>query len=263
MHKRTLGAGIAVVAGLLAALAVSGVQAAPTATPQTVVSIQFDDGTADQYGTLAILNAHGMHATFYVNSGHVDGAGFLTWQQLTDLSTAGNEIAGHTIDHVNIKKLKTGPARQEVCGDRVNLFNHGFQPVSFAYPYGSIDAGAEAVVQACGYNSGRGVAGVNDRRVFAETIPPLDAYATRTPPNPKQGTTLATIEGYVTASEQNGGGWVQLVFHHLCDGCDAYSITPANFTALLDWLQPRAATGTVVETTAEVIGGPVQPPVQP
>jgi len=67
----------------------------------------------------------------------------------------------------------------------------------------------------------------------------------------------------VTSAEQGGGGWVQLVFHHLCSGCDAYSITPADFTALLDWLQPRAASGTVVETTAEVIGGPVSPPVTP
>jgi len=33
-----------------------------------VVSIQFDDGVADQYGTLPILSAHGMHATFYVNT---------------------------------------------------------------------------------------------------------------------------------------------------------------------------------------------------
>ena len=67
----------------------------------------------------------------------------------------------------------------------------------------------------------------------------------------------------MTAAEENGGGWVQLVFHHLCDGCDAYSITPANFTALLDWLQPRAAQGTVVETTTQVVGGPAQPPVTP
>ena len=74
---------------------------------------------------------------------------------------------------------------------------------------------------------------------------------------------MATIEGYVTAAEQNGGGWVQLVFHHLCNQCDAYSITPADFTELLDWLQPRAATGTLVKTTAEVIGGLVQPRVEP
>jgi len=116
-------------------------------------------------------------------------------------------------------------------------------------------------VHDCGYNSGRGVSGVDDRKHFAETIPPLDAYATRTPPNPKQRTTLDTIEGYVNAAEQNGGGWVQLVFHHLCDSCDAYSISEPNFTALLDWLQTQP--DVVVETTQEVIGGPVNPPVQP
>jgi peptidoglycan/xylan/chitin deacetylase (PgdA/CDA1 family) len=225
--------------------------------PTTVVSIQFDDGVADQYGALPILNAHGMHATFYVNSGFVGDSTHMTWAQLQDLYAAGNEIAGHTLTHVNIKPLKTADARAEVCGDRVNLFDHGFQPTSFAYPFGSFDAGSEQVVKDCGYNSGRGVAG------GTETIPPLDPYATRTPPNPKQGTTLDTIESYVTAAEQSGGGWVQLVFHHLCNQCDAYSITPADFTALLDWLQPRAAAGTVVETTTEAIGGAVQPPVAP
>ena len=89
--------------------------------------------------------------------------------------------------------------------------------------------------------------------MFAETIPPADPYATRTPANPKKGTKLAKIEGYVTAAEQNGGGWVQLVFHHICDGCDAYSISSQNFQALLDWLQPRVAFGTVVETTNQVV----------
>jgi peptidoglycan/xylan/chitin deacetylase (PgdA/CDA1 family) len=259
MKRRTFVLAVVVSAGL----ALAGAGSGPAATAPTVVTIQFDDGTADQYGALAILHAHSMHATFYVNSGVIGDAAHLSWAQLTDLAAAGNEIAGHTVTHANIKKLKTGPARQEVCGDRVALFDHGFQPVSFAYPFGSFDADSKAVVAACGYNSGRGVSGVNDRRVFAETIPPLDAYATRTPPNPKQSTTLATIEGYVTAAENNGGGWVQLVFHHLCDQCDAYSISPANFIALLDWLQPRAATGTTVKTTAEVVGGPVQPPVQP
>jgi len=202
-----------------------------------------------------------MHATFYVNSGVVGDAAHLSWSQLTEIAGAGNEIAGHTLTHANLKHLKEADARQQVCGDRVNLFDHGFQPTSFAYPFGAFDDGTEAVVAACGYNSGRGVSGVDDTKTFAETIPPADAYATRTPPNPKQGTTLATIESYVTAAEANGGGWVQLVFHHLCDGCDAYSISPATFMALLDFLQNEK--GVEVKTTNEVIGGAVKPPEQP
>ena len=65
---------------------------------------------ADQYGALALLNAHGMHATFYVNSGPIGDADHMSWAQLGDLAAAGNEIAGHTVTHANVKKLKTGPS---------------------------------------------------------------------------------------------------------------------------------------------------------
>ena len=263
MKRTSIGLAGLALATLVSASIFASPVASSAATPPTAVSIQFDDGNANQYTALAILNTYGMHATFFVNSGVIGDSAHLSWSQLADLATAGNEIAGHTLLHTNIKKLKTAAARQAVCGDRVNLFNHGFQPVSFAYPFGSFDAGSKAVVQACGFNSGRGVSGVNDTRVYAETTPPLDAYATRTPPNPKQNTTLATIEGYVTAAETHGGGWVQLVFHNVCAGCDAYSITQADFTSLLAWLQSQGQNGVVVETTAQVIGGSVQPPVQP
>ena len=97
--------------------------------------------------------------------------------------------------------------------------------------------------------------------MFAETIPPADPYATRTPADPKQGTTLSTIEGYVTAAEQNGGGWVQLTFHHICNGCDPYSITAADMQSFLDWLNTQVTSGAVaVETTEQVIGGTYKAP---
>jgi peptidoglycan/xylan/chitin deacetylase (PgdA/CDA1 family) len=202
-----------------------------------------------------------MHATFYVNSGVIEDGTHLTWSQLTDLAADGNEIAEpHAVPHEHQEAEDRPRPAGRVRGSREPV-----QPRVPArvvrYPFGSFDAGSEAVVQACGFNSGRGVSGVNDRRVFAEAIPPLDAYATRTPPNPKQSTTLTTIESYVTAAEANGGGWVQLVFHNICSGCDAYSITEADFTSRVVWLQSQA--GVTVETTAQVIGGLVQPPVDP
>ena len=82
----------------------------------------------------------------------------------------------------------------------MNLFDHGFQPVSFAYPFGSFDAGSQAVVQACGFNSGRGVSGVNGTKCLRRDDPAAGRLRDRTPPNPKQSTTLTTIEGYVTAA---------------------------------------------------------------
>lgn len=255
---------LAAAAAAALAMCLSGGAPAAAATAPTVVTIQFDDGTADQLATLPLLQAHGMTATFYVNSGFIGDAEHLSTADLHTLFAAGNEIAGHTLHHADLKPLTTAEARQEVCADRNNLLAEGFPVTSFAYPFGSFDSGSEQVVHDCGYNSGRGVSGISKRGPFAETIPPADPYATRTPPNPKKATKLATLEGYVLAAEAGGGGWVQLVFHHLCDNCDAYSITPQKLGALLDFLQGEAAGGRVsVLTTAQVIGGPVNPPVTP
>jgi peptidoglycan/xylan/chitin deacetylase (PgdA/CDA1 family) len=233
-----------------------------TAAASTVVTIGFDDGTADQLDAVPILQAHGMTATFFVNSGSIGDAEHLSWADLHTLLDAGNEIAGHTVNHVNLAPLTTAEARQEVCTDRNNLLAAGFPVTSFAYPFGSFDSGTEQVVADCGYNSGRGVSGISKMGPFAETIPPLDPYATRTPPNPKKSTKLSTLELYVLNAEANGGGWVQFVFHRLCEQCGPYAITPAKFTAFLDFLQGEVTGGRVtVQTTAQVIGGPVQPPV--
>jgi peptidoglycan/xylan/chitin deacetylase (PgdA/CDA1 family) len=240
------------------------VNTAPAAAASTVVTIGFDDGTVDQLGALPILQAHGMTATFFVNSGSIGDPEHLSWADLHTLFGAGNEIAGHTLNHVNLAPLTTAEARQEVCTDRNNLLAAGFPATSFAYPFGSFDSNTEQVVRDCGYNSGRGVSGISKTGPFAETIPPLDPYATRTPPNPKKSTKLSTLELYVRNAEANGGGWVQFVFHRLCEQCGPYAITPAKFTAFLDFLQGEVAGGRVtVQTTAQVIGGPVQPPMVP
>jgi len=50
------------------------------------------------------------------------------------------------------------------------------------------------------------------------------------------------------------------VFHEICDNaCDPYSTPTATFSEFLDWLQARAASGTVVKTMHEVVGGTLQP----
>src|SRR6266851_5473029 len=115
------------------------------AAGQTVVTIQFDDGNADQYQALSMLNAHGMHATFYVNTGFIGDSTHLSWSQLQDLYAARNEMAGHTLTHANLKHLKYAAAHYQVCQDRDNLLANGLQPTSFAYPFGSFDSGTEQI----------------------------------------------------------------------------------------------------------------------
>jgi peptidoglycan/xylan/chitin deacetylase (PgdA/CDA1 family) len=238
------------------------------ASATTVVSLTFDDGRQTQYAARAPLAAHGMHGTFYVNSGLVGSTTsdwHMTWSQLHYLAQDGNEVTGHSLTHAHLTQLSSADLEREVCQDRTNLLNQGFSPVaSFAYPYTEYNSTVVSMVQQCGYTSGRWGGGIRSSGCsscpFAETIPPQDRWVIRTPTGVDTQTTLATMESYVTQAENNGGGWVVLLIHSVCDGCDSLSVSPAQLTAFLDWLQPRAANGTVVKTVGQVMSGVGAPP---
>jgi peptidoglycan/xylan/chitin deacetylase (PgdA/CDA1 family) len=249
---------------LLLCLFTAAVAAAP-ARAATTVSLTFDDGQATQYAVKAPLASRGMHGTFYLNSGKVGTSDFyMSWTQASALASDGNEIGGHTLSHANISGtgLTDAQKRAEVCNDRQNLVARGFNPVSFAYPFGSSDAAAQAIVRDCGYISGRRVGGVVSPNWCpqcgtprAESIPPLNAFDTRTPSFGSGELTLSAMQNVVTQAELSGGGWVQFVFHGVCEsgGCGEGWVKPSTFSALLDWLAPRAGHGTVVRTVRQVM----------
>jgi len=171
----------------------------------------------------------------------------------------------HAWDDADLTTLSAPDQQHEICDDRTNIQSHGLPlPTDFAYPYGAYEQNSvPAMVQQCGYSSAREVGGVQSDICptgcpFAETLPPANPFVTRTAPDMRIDTTLAMVEGYVTQAEQHGGGWVQLVFHDMCStDCtgDDYSTTPAMLGQFLDWLQPRAANGTVTETVNQALGG--------
>jgi peptidoglycan/xylan/chitin deacetylase (PgdA/CDA1 family) len=243
------------------------------AATRTVVSLTFDDGHASHFSTLPMLASHGMTGTYYINSAMVGtSAYYMMWWQIHALADAGNEIGGHTLHHVNLTEVGFLSAQWEVCRDRQNLLDRGFAPASFAYPEAGVDANAERIVRQCGYASGRSAGnvfsdGACDGCPDAETIPPADRYALDTPEPAVVSTTLVEMKRYVTEAENNGGGWVILNFHGICDNlCTAdNSVRRATFTAFLDWLELRSDRGTVVRTVGSVMGVPTTPvePVKP
>ncbi|MCU1657214.1 MAG: Alkaline phosphatase [Pseudonocardiales bacterium] len=257
--------------------------------PKVIVSLTFDDGLASHFllADKRALLPHHLTGTFYNVSGlnNVDEQ-HMTWAQLTSLNNDGNEVGGHTVDHVALKGM-TDLSREtyEVCQDRQNLIDHGFYPTSFAYPTGAYDATAESVVQSCGYSTARAaggidVAGEGAGPVYAETTsPPKDNYATRTVYDPASGSppnvpplTLNHLKASVAAAAQHGGGWVTFTFHEIC----SQTYDPTNYSfcisdwgpieldtlnAFLDWLQTSGQAGgaparTSVQTVAQVINGP-------
>jgi peptidoglycan/xylan/chitin deacetylase (PgdA/CDA1 family) len=262
-----------VVLTAVALLGISVLAASPgRAATNTTVSLTFDDGHSSHAATLSMLSQRGMTGTYYINSAMVGTSSYyMTWPQIHALADAGNEIGGHTLHHKDLTKLNTTEATTEACDDRTNLINNGFAPVtSFAYPYAANSATAEQIVQGCGYGSGRDVGSIYHPTEcpscpYAETIPPRNPYALRTPEPAVTGTTLAELQAYVTNTETHGGGWVILVFHGICDNSctSSNSLSPSVFTAFLDWLQPRSASGTVVRTVGQVMGGTSPPPPGP
>jgi peptidoglycan/xylan/chitin deacetylase (PgdA/CDA1 family) len=254
-----------VVAGLLGALLLPAVAAAGP----TIVSLTFDDGSADQYAARSMLARNSLHGTFYINSNNVGASSFMTWNDLSDLAADGNEIGGHTLDHADLTTVTTDEATRQVCDDRQALSSRGFSVTDFAYPFGASNSSVESIVQACGYQSARRAWGLcrvglmppNCNDVLSEPIPPRNIWAIAAA-GVNAAHTLSDAQGAITRAEDAGGGWVVLMFHHVCDGCspqNGASVSPAILSAFVDWLAPRASNGTYVRTMADVIGDRTPP----
>jgi peptidoglycan/xylan/chitin deacetylase (PgdA/CDA1 family) len=235
------------------------------AAGRTTVSLEFDHATTDQLAGIAIAGAHRMPVTVFAISGRVGDAGYMTAGQLRALQRAGNEIGGHTTDHQDLTELAPAAQRAAICDDRTALEADGLRVTDFAYPFGHFGPQTPAIVRSCGYESARGTGGLAGPEgcygacPAAETIPPARPFDTRTDDSVLDTTPLSRIEGYVTHAERGGGGWVQIVFHHVCDRCDPYAVTAVTLAAFVTWLAARRSSGTVVRTTREVIEAPFRP----
>ena len=73
MRSAVLVLGLLVSVIAVAALLVRS-PATSAAPGQTIVSLTFDDGRTTQYSARGPLAGHGMHGTFFVNSGDVAAA---------------------------------------------------------------------------------------------------------------------------------------------------------------------------------------------
>jgi peptidoglycan/xylan/chitin deacetylase (PgdA/CDA1 family) len=252
LHPATRGA--AAFFALLVIVVVGFFAAPARAAGPVTVSLTFDDGTASEYWARAQLSSHAMKGTFYINTSRPGTSDYyMTWQQVKDLASDGNEIAGHTAMHVDLTATEPSEAQRQICQDRVNLVAEGLPaPTDLAYPYGAYNSTVQQWAQQCGYNSARAVT-----PVVSESIPAADAYGIRTGP----GTDLTSLENEVIAAEQRGG-WAPLVFHQICNACDTDWITQTDFSGFLDWLSGEVAAGrVVVKTVQQVVGGAVQPVV--
>ena len=106
-----------VVALLVATLLMLGlaVRPAEAATSPVVVSFTFDNQWANQMTAAQILHSAGMPGTFYVISGWIGSAGFLSMSDLQTLVSYGDEIGGKTVDNTDLPTVSDAEAQREIC----------------------------------------------------------------------------------------------------------------------------------------------------
>ena len=235
----------------------------PPATRPTSVVLTFDDGTTGQDQAAQVMARYGMRGTFYVNSARLGVQDHLGVAQLKAIAADGNEIGGHTLDHADLTTLTSDDVARQVCNDRVALHDLGFSPKSFAYPFGAYNSAIETTVKNCGYNNARIIANLRSNPygcancVTANAVPIADPYAIKTNTSVRADTTLSILQSYVTQAENDKGGVVPIVFHHVGSTGDTNEISLEAFTQFVDWLSRRQSSTQVV-TMDQVIGGAEQ-----
>ena len=246
-------------------------------TDDTVVSLTFDDQYEDQYLYGApLLAADGFTGTYYVITSDSDSNYdcCMTWSQLDQLQQEGNDVGDQTVDHPDLTTLTVPEMQQEICGSRQDEIANGISdPQSFAYPFGDYNSTVEGVVQSCGFTSARVGGGISN----SNTVPTAPYTEAIPPPSPMALTTIAVdgsadenlsdLESFVDAASSNGGGWLPITFHDVCDANAAdYSDCMSKYGSIQDtvlgqflsWLaaagQPGGApAGVVVENVCQVM----------
>ncbi len=118
------------------------------------VILTFDDAVISQYEKVApLLKELGFGATFFIcrfndEWREKNGQYLMTGEQIRQLDSAGFEIANHTWNHPDLRKLSEQEIEQEIT--RLNNFlaeNGIAAPVSFAYPGGPFAENAVGILK--------------------------------------------------------------------------------------------------------------------
>jgi peptidoglycan/xylan/chitin deacetylase (PgdA/CDA1 family) len=128
---------------------VDALEAGEVAEDTPRFAVTFDDGYRDfAEAALPILEERGIPATLFSVAtdertrlaGGIDGAPLLGRDELRELASAGVEIAGHGIDHVDLTGLGDTELEREVRDGRARLADWvGTEIDHFAYPFGAWD----------------------------------------------------------------------------------------------------------------------------
>lgn len=108
--------------------------------PPKPVAVSFDDGYRTIYTEVyPVLKKHGFVGTFFVFPDAFGRPNYVTWDQLSEMSRAGQSIQSHTRSHVDLTRGSSNPQwlKDQLGGSRALLEQKLGKKVNFlAYPGG-------------------------------------------------------------------------------------------------------------------------------
>jgi len=124
--------------------------------PSRSVAITIDDGLENNYRNVyPILKKYRLPATIFVIVDRVGKEGYLTWDQIAEMSDSGIvDIESHTISHYWLTGLDDAALKRELAASKTVLESRLRRPVPFVcYPMGTYDERVKSAVRAAGYRA--------------------------------------------------------------------------------------------------------------
>jgi peptidoglycan/xylan/chitin deacetylase (PgdA/CDA1 family) len=119
------------------------------------ICFTFDDGhETDILAAAPILGQAGYMATFFVTAGRLGSAGYLSHQQVRELSALGFEIGCHSMTHAYLTDLDDKGLQREICDAKSQLEDIVGEPVEhFSCPGGRFDDRVLLTARRAGYRT--------------------------------------------------------------------------------------------------------------
>jgi peptidoglycan/xylan/chitin deacetylase (PgdA/CDA1 family) len=211
---------------------------APRLFQEPLISVTFDDGWESIYKTaVPELQKYGIHTTQYVLTGTESYPGYMSWNQIKSVQSAGHEIACHSVNHPDLTTLTYDDLQKQLTGCKDQLGKQINGPVTgFASPYGSYNSTTIAAIKKV-YGSQRNINGIiadgiSDADVNLE--PNFDRYNI-IGVTVRRETTVEQLQQLVNYAAQRDG-WLVLTYHQADDGPSQYGIDPAAMDKQLAYL---------------------------
>lgn len=230
---------------------VSRTQARPFSEP--LVSITFDDGWQSTYANgVPVLQRYGMPVTFYVLSGEVKEAEYMSESQISSLYAAGYEIGSHGVDHRDMATLSAADAARELDDSRAMLrrLHVADDTLSFASPYSSYTPGVLQQITSRYYahrNTLADIASVGPEDMnMGPGLPKRDIVAFTV----RNTTPLSQLKAALAYAKTHNA-WFVLVYHQVDDSGSLYSVSPEMLAAQLNMIK---VSGIKVAALGDVAG---------